>query len=114
MPVMPFGKFRGLEITDLPDWYIRWVAKLPNLRDPLLSSIRAEVQRRASEETESEHAYGAGDACPNPKLADELIGAGVRSLAKKYHPDVGGSNEQMRDVNTTAEWLRRQSKGIEC
>src|ERR1700739_2734609 len=109
MTRMPFGRFRGTPITDLPSWYLRWLDNLPDLRDPLASAVRVEVERRTAEEEtepepEPEPTYRPDDACPNPKLADELIGAGVRSLARRYHPDViGGSNERMRDVNLTAE-----------
>jgi hypothetical protein len=118
MTRMPFGRFRGMPITDLPSWYLRWLDNLPDLRDPLASAVQLEVERRTAEEAEPEPepepTYRSGDVCPDPKLADELVAAGVRSLAKKYHPDVGGSNERMRDVNLTAEWLRKQSKGIAC
>ena len=43
---MPFGRFRGTPITDLPSWYLRWLDNLPDLRDPLASAVRVEVERR--------------------------------------------------------------------
>jgi hypothetical protein len=50
------------------------------------------------------------------KLAVEMIDAGYRALAKKYHPDNGGSNEQMamltrmRDkIKKTCWWVRQRA-----
>jgi curved DNA-binding protein CbpA len=47
------------------------------------------------------------------KLAVEMIDAGYRVLAKKYHPDNGGSNEQMamltrmrNKIKKTCWWVR--------
>src|SRR4051812_38327055 len=31
-----------------------------------------------------------------------------KELAKKYHPDLGGSNEQMREINKEYEYLKAQ------
>lgn len=40
-------------------------------------------------------------------LANEVIGAGLRALAVRRHPDVeGGSNDAMRELNEAVEWLR--------
>jgi hypothetical protein len=34
-------------------------------------------------------------------LVDEIVDAGVRTLAKTYHPDVGGDTEKMKGINRT-------------
>jgi hypothetical protein len=36
---------------------------------------------------------------PTSKMAKELFKAGYRKLATKYHPDQGGSKEQMQELN---------------
>ena len=35
-----------------------------------------------------------------------MIGAGVRSLARRAHPDAGGSHHAMSTVNQAADFLR--------
>jgi putative quorum-sensing-regulated virulence factor len=96
---MPFGKFKGKPITDLPDAYITWLLAL-DLHEPLRARVRAEAAARGLIH-ESE---------PMPittlhPVAEELIGAGLRVLARKHHPDVGGDVATMQTVNAAADWL---------
>lgn len=44
---MPFGKFKGVSFNYLPDWYLDWIKKNLELREPLLSKINNEIARRA-------------------------------------------------------------------
>jgi hypothetical protein len=44
--VMPFGKYKGVPITDVPDGYIVWIWETMQLRDPLKSAIENELERR--------------------------------------------------------------------
>jgi hypothetical protein len=44
--VMPFGKWRGRELTELPTGYLRWLVRECNLDDDLDRSVRAELERR--------------------------------------------------------------------
>ena len=39
---------------------------------------------------------------PGPLIA-EMIHAGYRTLAKKYHPDMGGNTQQMQQLNEAFE-----------
>ena len=44
--LMPFGKYKGQELTALPDKYLCWlVANIP-LRDPLRSAVTEEITDR--------------------------------------------------------------------
>jgi hypothetical protein len=46
-------------------------------------------------------------------VVDELVGAGLRSLARKYHPDTTGSDgRHMAKLNATADWLRSAARGL--
>ena len=103
---MPFGKYRGMVLEELPDSYFLWLVTL-DLREPLASAVSREAARRGMR----------GSRRPELPLVDrdvaeELVGAGVRSLARKYHPDAGGRHETMTAVNVAAEWLRRQLRGL--
>jgi hypothetical protein len=42
-----------------------------------------------------------------PELAKEIVHAGKRALALKRHPDQGGSNDAMAELNLVTEWLLR-------
>ncbi len=42
---MPFGRFRGTDLCNLPDGYIQWLWGL-NLREPLRSKVWRQVSDR--------------------------------------------------------------------
>lgn len=105
---MPFGKFRGHRVQDLPDDYLEWLTGLDNLRGRLRTVVERERRCRQWEEESRrpvEHAPEL-DAEDRALLA-ELIRAGYRALALRYHPDQGGSTETMLRLNRIMERLRR-------
>ena len=59
----------------------------------LESALAAEKQ--AHKRTRS----NVGGAVPNTKLAEDLLKAGFRAMAKKHHPDHGGSADTMKELN---------------
>lgn len=92
---MPFGKYRGWRLADLPSDYVVWLLGL-ELREPLRSAVEAERRRRDRPR-------------PDPRLVKDLISVGQRQLARRHHPDVGGSHEAMLAVRYAAEWLFAQA-----
>ena len=102
---MPFGRFRNMPLTALSDGYLHWLASLPTLRPPLRGAVLAEIARRAADILVG--------TLPPPihKVIEELVGAGLRALARKHHPDVGGDTKKMQEINSAAEWLRRAAGG---
>lgn len=101
MSRMPFGKYRGTQLADLPDGYVRWLYEEIELREPLLSQItdlyRARFMRTAK--------------APQTKLkemAARIIDTGYRKLAREYHPDTGGSTHTMQVLNEAIAWLRER------
>lgn len=99
---MPFGKYRGVEIADLPDDYLSWLLSLgDDLRQPLRWAIIAEWRSR-------QQPMGAVKALPPPvkTMAEEMVKVGYRTLAHLHHPDHGGNSEAMVTVNLAAEVLR--------
>ena len=103
MTRIPFGRYRGQLLEALPEYYIDWLLTI-DLREPLRAAVHAEHERRIfSQETRS---------IVNPAIIDELVGAGVRTLAKKYHPDCGGDHQRMIAINAAAEWVKQQARAI--
>lgn len=112
---MPFGKYQGVLLEAAPADYLRWLTTR-DLREPLASQVRDELQRRTRDHRSStrrpagDRASTRGPLAQRPALPllEELVGAGVRTLAKRYHPDVGGTHEQMLALNHANEWLLAQ------
>ena len=104
MTRMPFGKQSGRLLSKLPREYLEWLCQQDFLREPLASRVRAEYDRRESSQ--------ADKIIINPEIADELIGAGLRVLAKKHHPDACGDHEKMVAINAAADWLRNQARAL--
>ena len=106
MRTMPFGRFKGLPVTELPTEYLVWLLRAVDLREPLRSALRVEATARGL----------TGD--PGPALApgrawaEDLIGAGLRVLARQHHPDAGGDVRTMQQVNAAASWLRDRAREL--
>ena len=103
---MPFGKFKGVFIHDLPFDYLVWLHSLDDLRDPLRSAIENEFRAR------TEPVNGGKPLDPDVRaMVEELVSAGYRKLAQGHHPDHGGETRTMQLVNAAAAWLRAAVRG---
>jgi len=102
---MPFGRFEGQPLEDLPDDYLGWLLALPDLREPLRSALEHEWAVRlgvdAAPEAEPLEAEVAA-------MAEDVVTAGYRVLAKRHHPDAGGDAAAMATLNDAVAALRRQ------
>src|SRR5262245_31996949 len=96
---MPFGKYRNVDTADLPEHYLVWLLDWPPLRDPLRSVVENELRRR-------EGLRARAPVKIDGALADQIVRAGVRQLAKAVHPDAGGDEDQMTRINVTADLIR--------
>jgi uncharacterized protein (DUF3820 family) len=47
-PIMPFGKYRGTPLAELPNEYLVWLSCLDDLRPPLLKHVLHEMGARLS------------------------------------------------------------------
>jgi hypothetical protein len=101
---MPFGKYRGLDLSELPDDYFNWLAGRPNLREPLLSAVVDELRAR-QRNAKTENVIWQFDAADRP-LLQEILHAGYRQLSLKYHPDRGGDVVAMQNLNRLMKQLR--------
>jgi len=110
---MPFGKHKGEDIRTLPDGYLNWLYRSADLYGDLAAAVEFEWRLRNEEpyeEPDEPDEPAAGDfALADPAdraLLAELVSAGFRALAMKYHPDRGGDPERMVRLNRLMERLR--------
>lgn len=105
---MPFGKYRGLEISNLPSNYLDWLLTI-DLHGRLLEAVEAEWMSRDADEgheTPPVPPHTGLDA-EERLLLMEVVRAGYRALARKYHPDLeGGNPEMMVRLNRLMERLK--------
>jgi hypothetical protein len=102
---MPFGKFKGATLRNVPDDYLQWLRGL-ELREPLRTHVaREHARRRARAHRRAPEAPGLRLSPALRETAAELISTGYRTLAKQLHPDSGGSHEQMVALTTVRDVL---------
>lgn len=118
MSTMPFGKYKGWKIWNLPDEYLEWLISR-DIYEPLLSNIRKEWESRQAGYRRDFHGqyrskqhwepFGQSRASLQPKereMVIAVIDAGYRAVSKKVHPDLGGSHDDMVALNRAIEQLR--------
>jgi hypothetical protein len=100
MTRMPFGKYKGRLLEDVPTSYLEWLADLPDLSARLHYAVEDELQDRRD---------GAGDERDQQTAVvawEPLVKAWYGQLCRKWHPDRGGSIDGMKAVNDAHERLR--------
>lgn len=111
---MPWGKFRDEALEDVPASYLCWcIESAENLRPALRDAIETELGRRFCKRSHGSSARpGPTMMPPATGVVAELIEAGFRALAKKHHPDVGGTHQGMLQVGQARDYLmQRASRG---
>jgi Putative quorum-sensing-regulated virulence factor len=85
---MPFGKFKGFQVQDLPRDYLEWLMENCDLREPLASAVEGALDDGALS--------CSSDLPPELRpVVQEIVSVGYRMLALKLHPDQGGDHKQM-------------------
>lgn len=97
--IIKFGKHAGTDIRDVPTDYLDW---LLGSNENTIREIKGELQRR--EELEAS------------KLSwmEQVVKEGVKALAKKHHPDIGGAVGTMQEINRAGDLMSdmaRRAKG---
>jgi hypothetical protein len=109
---MNFGKHRGKRIDAVPLDYLLWAAECATgISPPMKRAIREELNRRAS------GGNGRRQPGPDPRHREPpgvdwraLLKRWFARMSRKYHPDAGGTDEQMRVVNHAREVLEELLK----
>lgn len=126
---MPFGKYKGDDLTDVPAGYLGWLADQDTMAPDLRRAVALELVRRFDPTfnppppkggTYDPHNVFDGGSAGNSNVsfnrkppldlrADmrEVVEAGYKSVALRRHPDRGGSHEGMARLNRVVEELRR-------
>lgn len=90
----------------MPLGYLGWLfEEATNLRPPLFEAVHEEIATRIGATLASQPT--ALPAAP-PALAPAvraLVKAGFRQLTRERHPDVGGTDNAMRNVLDAHAWL---------
>jgi len=97
---MPFGKYRYWDVEDIPRDYLEWLYENVDLRDRL---------RRAVEDVLFWRGGTFTPAPPPPDPDEGVVKAVYRELARKWHPDRGGSNEAMAALNEFYHLLKERT-----
>ena len=85
-----YGKYQGVAVSEVPSDYLLFL-RYHN------KEYTKEFDRVLRERGELPF--------PTVPRIEEVIIAGQQSLAKKYHPDCGGTNQQMKEVEAAADAL---------
>ena len=142
-PRMPWGKYKGDFLTDVPSSYITWLIDNAKVKDPLLlRELAVEMIRRMQEYAPSDSrntdgSYGdpgvhddsrrsRRDDGPRPtppgrerapqsyreEVALQVIESGFKAMALKLHPDRGGNEQAMKELNNVRETLKIMARKV--
>jgi len=103
---MPFGKHRGVPISQIDDGYLAWVLDTcHNANSVLRDFIKRELDRRSGFDDDPEPTY-TGSYGGGPPDVSGFVDDWFRRLALRFHPDRdGGSHQAMVAVNVAKELL---------
>lgn len=100
---MPFGKYVGWAIEDVPTDYLRWCLRTLTRLGPDLRRAMMDVVGEPLEDTPPAGSAGM------PRAADvlALVNRVCRAATLRHHPDRGGSVAAMQAVNAIRDELER-------
>jgi hypothetical protein len=95
--LMPFGKFKGDYVFNLPDNYLLWLRENIELREPLKTYVVNEIEAR-----------GLIPERSSLTLDPVRVKAIYRKLSLMFHPDrIGGDGEAQQALNLFYERLTK-------
>jgi hypothetical protein len=99
---MPFGKYQGEDLSQIPTHYLEWLRDNVELRSWLDRQVREEMARRRWQSAPPRRQEVNGDR----KELDDVVKTWYRRLCMRWHPDRGGSDQAMQAVNDAHVLLR--------
>jgi|SRR5215471_20221096 len=86
---MPFGKYKGWELSKVPEDYLMWVLEECNIKEALATAIEIQLGLRVVETVDN-----------------DVVSRWYRQMASEFHPDKrGGTHLGMLAVNRGRELL---------
>jgi uncharacterized protein (DUF3820 family) len=104
---MPFGKHAGMDVEQLPDSYLQWLFWQDFLKPELEDAVKIEIVCRWPEKINVQVVLDQPRRQPKKKIKAELQSA-YRDMARRFHPDVGGSTRAMQAVNEFWEAIQKR------
>ena len=107
---MPFGKYKGRDVTEVPESYLSWALGHVKLEAGLARAIVAQLGILALERKRDRLAA----ECYRPIRREferwvpslrPLIDEWYRDLCRRLHPDHGGDHKAMVAINIAREML---------
>jgi hypothetical protein len=99
---MPFGKYRDRLLSEIPDGYLAWLLRECDLSPWLRDEVQSEIQQRHGRHEQVNQEAEAQERA----VVGGVLQGWYRQLCLRYHPDRGGSDQEMRVVNDAYERLR--------
>jgi hypothetical protein len=91
MKKLGFGKYKDTPMDEVPEDYLEWI--IQSSRDRIVE-LETELKRRAMSEDEK------------ASWAERIVKEGFRILAKRYHPDTGGSATEFQALTAASLKLK--------
>ncbi len=88
---MSFGKYAGTALADVPEDYLNW---LIDTKKKEIDGYQDELDHRARAEEAS------------MSMVDRIAQEGFKAMAKKLHPDKGGSTSEFQNLTASFEHLK--------
>lgn len=100
---MPFGKYRGEFLTEIPPNYLRWLLRECDSIDSYLRRrVEEELYRRSDRDTKLQQ-----EQPQQPPVDFKAILSRVhKEMAMRFHPDRGGHVEAMKAINCVMDRLK--------
>ncbi len=97
--ILVFGKYKGRDTREVPSSYLQW---LEDTQTNDLERLRDAMEARGLSTHRPTPRIVHHNLNPSP-LVQEMVRVGYKVLARKLHPDLGGSTQRMQELNEAYE-----------